>query len=536
MSKLKIQLAQINPTVGDLAGNCEKIIAEFKKASDAQCDLVVFPEMIVSGYLCEDLLQKEYFIDEIEDKIRDILLLTKSSETAILLSAPIYDLGRKNQKVLRNSAILLEKGEVKQLIHKKTLPNYSVFDEKRYFENSDRVSTFEFRGQTLAVLICEDQWDAKNLYLLGEQVFDLIISLNASPYSKNKHELRQKVIGNFAKTLNKNLVYVNQVGAQDSVVFDGSSFVMNAAGEIVLQMQEFTQDSAVVEIAKSGEITIPNNHNFALTSKANRNYQACVLGLQDYVLKNGFSQVILGMSGGIDSALVAAIAVDALGAQNVTLYALPSRFNSDESMNDAVQCAQNLGVKLEVISIEMPFSAMLMTIDDISDLAKENLQSRLRGNILMTISNTTGALLLSTGNKSELATGYATLYGDMCGAFNPIKDLYKTEVYELAKNCAAIPQNIIQKAPTAELRPNQKDSDSLPDYAILDQILAKLIDEQQSVAQIINAGFAADLVQKVAKLFYQSEYKRRQSCMGPRVSEMSFDKDRRYPITNKFTK
>ncbi len=533
MSKLKIQLSQINPTVGDLLGNQKKVINEFNKANAVGCDLVVFPEMVLSGYLCEDLLQKEYFIDEIEEKIREILLLTKSSETAILVSAPIYDLGRKNRKVLRNSAILLEKGEIKQLIHKKTLPNYGVFDEKRYFEKSDRISTFEFRGQTLAVLVCEDQWDARNLFLLGEQVFDLIISLNASPYSKNKHEVRQQVIGNFAAKLQKPLVYVNQVGAQDSVVFDGSSFVLNSSGEISFQMAEFVEDSAIVEITKDGEISL-NSANQTLSSKISRNYQACVLGLRDYVLKNGFSKVLLGMSGGIDSALVAAMAVDALGAQNVSLYALPSRFNSETSMNDALECAQNLGVKLEVISIEMPFSAMLMTLDEVSDLAKENLQSRLRGNILMTISNTTGALLLSTGNKSELATGYATLYGDMCGAFNPIKDLYKTEVYELARICPAIPQNILTKAPTAELRPNQKDSDSLPEYEILDQILFKLIEEQKSIEQIISEGFNSDLVKRIAKLFYQNEYKRRQSCLGPKVSEMSFDRDRRYPVTNKF--
>lgn len=536
MSKLKIQLSQINPTVGDLVGNAHKIIDEIKKAESAGCDLVVFGELVMSGYLCEDLLRKEYFIDEIEEKIREILLLTKSLKTAVLLSAPIFDLGSRGKKVLRNSAILLENGEVKQLIHKKTLPNYGVFDEERYFEKSHHLSTFTFRDQTLAVLICEDQWDNRNLFLLREQSFDTLISLNASPYSKNKQQIRQQVIGNFAKTLGKTLIYVNQVGAQDSVVFDGSSFVMNSAGEIVAQMQEFVEDSGIVEIEKDGTIKPLTTYNASLTTSVKRHYQACVLGLRDYILKNGFAKVLLGMSGGIDSALVACIAVDALGAKNVELYALPSRFNSEESMIDAVECAKNLGVELKVISIEEPFKAMLSTLGEISDLAKENLQSRLRGNILMALSNTTGALLLSTGNKSELACGYATLYGDMCGAFNPLKDLYKTEVYELAKICTAIPQNILTKAPTAELRPNQKDSDSLPDYELLDQILFQLIENEKSVADIIAQGFEAELVKKVAKLFYASEYKRRQSCLGPRLSEMAFDKDRRYPITNKFTK
>jgi NAD+ synthetase len=278
----------------------------------------------------------------------------------------------------------------------------------------------------------------------------------------------------------------------------------------------------------------------ALPETTEKNYAACVLGLKDYVLKNGFKKVIIGMSGGIDSALVATIATDALGAENVKLYALPSRFNSQNSMTDAVNCSQNLGIKLEVISIEEVFKAMLTTLGEISDLAKENLQSRIRGNILMALSNDSGALLISTGNKSELSCGYATLYGDMCGAYNPIKDLYKTQVYELAnwrnKEKEIIPQNILTKEPTAELRENQKDSDSLPEYEILDKILYSLIEEEKSVEEIVSQGFEQELVLKISKLLYLSEYKRQQSCLGPKISEMAFDKDRRYQITNKFFK
>ncbi len=547
-AKLRIQLSQINSTVGDLDGNCAKILSEFKKANQAGCDLVVFQEMTICGYDAQDLWQKKYFISAVKEKILEILNVTRGSKCAILLGAPIFSTSRSQKEVLFNSALLLENGEIKKIINKKSLPKYAVFDEQRYFAADNAISCVEFRGQTLAILICEDLWDERNLFLLSEQIFDTAVVINASPYSSKKHQYRHKICQNFSKKLAKPLIYVNQVGGQDSLVFDGSSFVMNSAGEIILQMQEFTEDSAIVEIEKDGKISAKTKQN-SLSTKTARDYLACLLGLRDYVQKNNFNKVLLGMSGGIDSALVACLAVDALGSENVALYALPSRFNSEASMVDATKCAENLKINLEVISIEMPFSAMLMTLDDISDLAKENLQSRIRGNILMTLSNSSGALLLSTGNKSELACGYATLYGDMCGAFNPIKDLYKTEVYELAqwrnenmpeisafKEKNLIPQNILEKAPTAELRPNQKDSDSLPEYEILDKILFHLIEEKKSVTEIISAGFAEELVKKIAKLFYASEYKRQQSCLGPKISDMAFDKERRYPITNKFTK
>ena len=347
------------------------------------------------------------------------------------------------------------------------------------------------------------------------------------------------------------MIYVNQVGGQDFLVFDGSSFAVDAEGKVVLQMKSFEEDSAQIEIEKNGprnkcgvttgercgvtnlDATLPACHP-ALVAGSSRNYSACLLALRDYVRKNNFKKVLLGMSGGIDSAIVATMAVDALGSKNVLLYALPSRFNPDSSMNDAKTCAKSLGVNLEIISIEPTFAAMLASLGNISELAKENLQARIRGNILMAISNSTGALLLSTGNKSELAMGYATLYGDMCGGFNPLKDLYKTQVYELAKLRAdVIPQNIFTKVPSAELRPDQKDSDSLPDYEILDKILFALIEEKKSVSEI-SKNFDENLVKKVAKVFHANEFKRRQSCLGPKISEMALDKDRRYPVTNKF--
>ncbi len=519
---------------------------EFERANQEGCDLVVFCEMTICGYPCRDLWNKKYFFEAAKEKILEIAAATKGSKCAILLGAPTFEINRAKKEIFYNSAILIENGEIKKITHKKTLANQGVFDEKRYFESAVALSVVEFRGLNLAFLICEDLWDVKNLFLLQEQILDGVIAINASPYSSKKHLTRQKVAQNFVKNLGKPLIYVNQVGAQDGLVFDGGSFAMNQKGEEILQLGEFIEDFGVVELEKSGELKT-KNRELSLSNQEARDYSACVLGLRDYIQKNGFVKVLLGMSGGIDSALVATIAVDALGAQNVELYALPSRFNSENSMIDAKSCGRNLDLELKIISIESALETMLETLGEISDLAKENLQSRIRGNILMALSNNSGALLLSTGNKSELACGYATLYGDMCGAFNPIKDLYKTRVYELAnwrnqnvpnisifphKNL--IPQNIITKAPTAELRPNQKDSDSLPEYEILDKILFYLIEEKRLVLEIIAFGFEQELVEKIANLFYRSEYKRSQSCLGVRISEMSFGLDWRYPVTNKF--
>ncbi len=562
MSNLKIALAQINTIVGDVNGNSQKIISILKKADEENCDLVIFPESSICGYPCDDLWNKKYFILNIEEKIREICKATMGLKCAILFGSPAFEITKKKE-VLYNCAFLIEDGLVKKIAHKKSLPNYGVFDEKRYFESGSFLSNVEFRGQTIALLICEDLWDNKNLFLLQEQVFDLAISINASPYQSNKQQARFDVASNFAKSLNKPLIYVNQIGGQDSLVFDGSSFAIDNQGSIALMMKSFAEDFAILEIAKNGEVNDMNIRTGLQTPSSNKpfiscqnDYQAAVLGLRDYIKKNNFQKVLLGMSGGIDSALVATIAVDALGKENVLLYALPSRYNSSQSMIDAKECAKNLENKLQEISIEPAFKAMLEMLksekgsDPFSGsflLMQENLQSRIRGNILMAISNDTGALLLSTGNKSELAMGYATIYGDMCGAFNPIKDLYKTKIYELAnwrnqnippislyQKTNLIPHNIITKAPTAELRENQKDSDSLPEYEILDKILYQLIEEEKSVANIIESGFDEELVKKIAKSFYLSEYKRKQAVIGPKISSKSFDKERRYPITNKF--
>jgi NAD+ synthase len=553
-SKIKLYLAQLNLIVGDIEGNYQKILAEFEKSERQEADLIIFPEMAITGYAAEDLWQKPYFLQLASQAILNLSLLTKNSKTAILVGAP-YFLKEDNKKaVIYNSAFLLWDGKIEKIINKKSLPNQTVFDEKRYFEHSTLLSIVEFKNFSLAILICEDMWHKENSYLLEERSLDAIIVINASPYSKDKALRRLEVASNFIKNINRPLIYLNQIGGQDSLLFDGGSFVLDENAQVILQMGEFVIDNASLTLLKSAEnISIISNQPSAILSAVtSRNYSAITLALQDYVIKNNFKQVLIGMSGGIDSALVATIAVDALGAKNVHLYALPSRYNAPQSRIDAEDCANNLGVKLKVISIQPTFQTLLGSLQEEFfglplDITEENLQSRIRGNILMAISNKFAWLLLTTGNKSELACGYATLYGDMCGGFNVLKDVYKTEVFELAnwrnqnipffskyQHKNLIPLNIINKAPSAELRFEQKDSDSLPEYKILDKILYLLIEEQKSVKEIVNQGFEEELVKKVAKLFYSSEYKRKQAVLGVKISNMSFDKERRYPITNKF--
>jgi len=551
---LKIYLSQINNSVGDLEYNQRLITDQCLIAEQQNCDLIIFPEMTISGYPCEDLWKKKYFVKSCEDKIFSIIEFSKKINCAILLGSPTSD-RQKNKEIIRNSALLIEHGKVKNIIHKKSLPNYSVFDEERYFTASWALSYIEFRNQTLAILICEDFWQKKNWLLINEQICDNILVINSSPFSIAKHDQRIENAKEFCKATKKSLLYVNQIGGQDSLVFDGGSFAIDNQGEVKLQMKNFEEDTAIITLSKDNQISLDKNFNNYSTNFVSNNseqiYCAMILSLRDYLQKNNFSQVLLGMSGGIDSALVATIAVDALGSNNVKLYALPTKFNSRDSMIDAQTCAKNLAVELKAISIEEIFEQMLATLEindeKISQLAQENLQSRIRGNILMSLSNSSNSLLLSTGNKSELACGYATIYGDMCGAFNPIKDLYKTQIYEITKwrnanicklsrlkEINLIPKNILIKAPSAELRFNQKDSDSLPDYDLLDQILFCLIEQEKSISEIVEKGFDYELVKKINRLLLTSEYKRKQSTLGVKLSTMSFDKERRYPITNKF--
>jgi NAD+ synthetase len=555
MSKpCKIYLAQVNTSVGNLDHNYQKIIDHLELANQKNCDLIIFPEMTISGYPCQDLWKKKYFVEDCEQSIMAIVEYSKSIKTAIIIGSPTTDL-IKNKLIIRNSAILIINGKMSRIFYKKSLPNYGVFDEKRYFESASSLSYFEFNQQNFVILICEDLWDKKNWLLLNEQVCDNIIIINSSPFEAGKHLQRIEHLKDLAKTSNKSIIYVNQVGAQDSLVFDGSSMVVNANGEVIAQLNNFSEDQLIVNLAKDHQLEIIEHQDSNQFSSDNFSqiYQAMVLGIRDYLAKNNFKKVLLGLSGGIDSALVAMIAVDAIGSSNVSLYALPSKFNSEQSMIDARQCANNLGIELQVISIDQTFEQLqqhlLQNNQSLNDLSLENLQSRIRGNILMTISNASNSLLLSTGNKSELACGYATIYGDMCGAFNPIKDLYKTQVYQITnwrnnnfckiskyQKLHLIPENILTKSPSAELRFNQLDSDSLPEYDLLDQILYGLIEQQKSVQELHQNGFELSIVKRINDLLLASEYKRSQAVIGVKLSPMAFDKDRRYPITNGYKK
>ena len=547
---LKIHLAQLNFTVGDLSGNLAKILKQYDLANKNNCDLIIFSELAICGYPCEDLWLKKHFIDECKSKILEIIAFSKNKKCAILIGAPSYSIDKGNE-TLRNCALLIDDGEIKNIIYKKTLPNYGIFDEKRYFTSANNLNLVNFRNFKFGILICEDIWDERNLYLLKEQDIDGIFSLNASPYQNKKVETRFKTVQKFAFDLKVPIFYVNQIGGQDHLVFDGASFVLSSTGEVFKQLANFCEDYFELNFSKKNAISFASqSENIFYANNLTQNYCAIILGIRDYFSKNNFSKALIGMSGGIDSALVATLAVDALGVDNVKIIALPTKFNSSSSLIDAELCAKNLGLHLEVIDIEdifQNFTKTLQAHQQISKLALENIQSRIRGNILMAISNSDNSLLLTTGNKSEMACGYATIYGDMNGAFNPIKDIYKTKIYELAKfrnqnHCPIghlkkteiIPINIINKEPSAELRFNQKDSDSLPPYDILDQILDSLIEQENSIKDTVGLGFDNTLVNKIAKLILNSEYKRKQSAIGVKISSLSFDRDRRYPITNKY--
>lgn len=549
MKKIKIALCQLNVKVGDISGNYDKILKNYQKANDNNCDIIIFPELAISGYDCQDLLQKKHFIADIKEKILQLCQISKGKNCAIIIGSPTAAIV-KNKEQIFNSAIIIKDGKISEIANKKNLINERVFDEERYFSASKYLSYPILKGFNINVLICEDLWHPINATLASQQIFDFTIAINASPFSVNKDIKRQEIASNYSKITNKNLIYCNLVGGQDELVFDGNSFIINNNQQIIAKLAQFEEDFQIFEVTKDNDNILISNKEQQITKSQDQTsqiYNALILGLRDYVTKNNFKEVIIGMSGGIDSAICATIAVDALGPKNVKLYALPSQYNSKTSMQDALSCAKNLNVKLEIIEIENIVKEINKSLGQVNDLTKQNIQSRVRGNILMSLSNNNNALLLTTGNKSELAVGYCTIYGDMCGAFNPIKDIYKTQIYQLAKwrndNIAnlslhkhknLIPQNIITKEPSAELAPNQKDSDSLGQYDILDQILNLLIEEQKSINEVIELGFDKNIVKKVANLILTSEYKRHQSALGPKISKMSFGRDRRYPITNGF--
>jgi NAD+ synthase (glutamine-hydrolysing) len=538
---LTVGLSQLNPLVGDLAGNEAKILADYAKAEEAGCDVVVYPELTITGYPPEDLLLKKAFVRDNELAVERIAKATKGC-------AALIGYVKADGDQLFNAVALCRNGAVQGVYLKQLLPNYAVFDEDRYFTPgptlNDGVASglFSLDDVTVGVTICEDIWYADGpVAAQAASGARIMLNLNASPFHEGKNVQREQMLSVRAKETNSAIVYVNQVGAQDELVFDGSSVVVDCNGVIACRMKSFQSDFAVVTIGGDGTVTPTHVEPFA--SDLDRVYDALVVGTRDYVHKNGFTDVVIGLSGGIDSSIVAAIAVDALGADHVHGVAMPSRYSSQGSLDDAEKLATALGIDHRVVSIEPAFGAYLEMLEPSftgrdPDLTEENLQSRVRGMTLMALSNKFGWMVLTTGNKSEMAVGYFTIYGDSAGGYAAIKDVFKTQVFALCRRIneragrEIIPETVITKPPSAELRPDQRDDQSLPAYEDLDPILRHYIDNDLTVPEIQKLGFDAAVVARIARLVDINEYKRRQCAPGVRISEKAFGKDRRMPITN----
>ncbi len=535
MNSFKIALAQFSPHIGNLESNAAKMLQQANAAKEQNADIIVFPELSTVGYPAEDLLLRPS--------------LNKRTQQAFEQLATIKDIvlvfGFVNQTEdgqRYNSAAVMKNGQVLGIYNKQNLPNYSVFDEKRYFSEGHQHLVFEYLGHKFGVLICEDVWALPTVQQLAQLNVETALVLNASPYEVGKPQHRIETMSALTKQLNMNLVYCNQVGGQDDLVFDGTSFVMNNAGEVVVQAPSFAEDVFIAEYDaeqkafKKGVIT-------PVLGTMAEIYQSLVVGTRDYIQRSGFPGVILGLSGGIDSALTLAIAADAIGADKVQAVMMPYTYTAQISVEDAAEQAKTMGVTFGIAEINPIVNGFMQTLfpffgDSPVDATEENLQARSRGTLLMALSNKFGNLVLSTGNKSELSVGYCTLYGDMVGGYAVLKDVYKTIVFELAKyrNSIAdkpvIPERVITRPPSAELRPDQKDQDSLPEYEVLDAILYAYIEEDMSQDDIIAKGFDAEVVKKVIRLVDLNEYKRRQGAIGPRISSRAYSRERRYPIVN----
>jgi len=553
---VRVAIAQINSMVGDLEGNCKKIIENIQKAKSLGVDIISFPELAITGYPPEDLLLKSKFVDD------NLAALKKAAKSVndIVVVAGFVDRVKND---IYNAAAVIYKAEVKGIYHKTFLPNYGVFDEKRYFKAGDDPIVFRLGELVFGVNICEDIWHKGGP--LAEQArkgAGLIININSSPYYAGRIKEREGVVKDEARGNDVFISYANLVGGQDELVFDGQSMIVDRAGKILGRAEAFKEDMLIADLeiptgetkaAKDAVIIAKDLPVKIRPSLQNRDikpldpvpeiYGALLLGLKDYVTKNGFRRVVVGLSGGVDSALVATLAVDALGKLNTIAVFMPSRYSSGQSEKDARELAANLGIKFITISIEQIFKLYLMSLEPKfeghgRDTAEENLQARIRGNLLMALSNKFGWMVLATGNKSEMSTGYATLYGDMAGGFAVIKDVFKTMVYKLVKYRNSIdkviPDSIIAKEPTAELKTNQRDTDTLPPYNILDEILKLYVEKDRGLNEIIEPGFDKETVMRVIDMVDKSEYKRRQSPPGIKITPKAFGKDRRMPITNKY--
>lgn len=534
MAKLSLCLAQLDFTVGAIHNNTALILKTLREQS-GQHDIIVFPELAITGYPPEDLLFRDDLHQAVDNAVEQIS--AAASDCVVIVGHPQAVGGE-----LFNAMSVLHRGECLHRYFKQRLPNYGVFDEQRYFIPGHQSQVFEWQGVRIGLQICEDLWHPQPLQTLLDDDIDLVLSINASPYELNKHEQRLGVLKQRVAEAGKPILYLNNCGAQDELVFDGHSLVLDADGELVAELPHCETTTATVTYEEQ-RVRCDGFEAQAEQNDLAHVYDALVLAVRDYVTKNGFSGVALGLSGGIDSALTLAIASDALGADKVHAVMMPFRYTSDMSLEDAEQQADTLGVCYDVVPIEPMFNEFMTQLGPLlgeteADTTEENLQSRCRGVLLMALSNKTGSLVLATGNKSEMAVGYATLYGDMCGGFAPIKDIPKLLVYQLAEfrnsRGACIPQRVIDRPPSAELAPDQVDSDSLPDYGDLDCILALYVERDWSVTDIIAAGFTEEDVRRVVRLVDLNEYKRRQSAVGPKVTPRNFGKDRRYPITSHY--
>jgi len=545
---LKVAGAQLNLTVGDIPGNEEKIAAAMNRAAEAGADVLLLPELAIPGYPPEDLVLRRDFVQaNIEAMWR---LARRSGATTTVVGFVDFATGGHSEaedasrREVANAAAVMSEGELRGIYHKVLLPNYGVFDEDRYFVvGDDPGQLWEIAGVPVGVSVCEDIWvpdgPPSQQAAAGARV---LLNINASPFHRGKATEREEMLAARARVGDAAVVYVNLVSGQDELVFDGASVVMSAEGEVIHRSPQFEEDFFVVDVPV-GEERVEKGTVAPLLEATEEIYRALTLGLGDYCRKNGFDRVVLAVSGGIDSALTAAIAADALGPESVWGVAMPSRFSSQHSIDDAEALARNLGVRFDVVPIDGIYTAQLEALSGIFEgtdfgVAEENLQARARGAIVMAISNKHGPMVLATGNKSELAAGYATLYGDMVGGYAVLKDVFKTVVYELArwrnKDGEVIPQSTIDKPPSAELRPDQKDSDSLPPYEVLDAILQRYIEDDMGVVEIVEEGYDEATVLKVARLVDRNEYKRRQSAPGVKITTKAFGKDRRLPITNRY--
>ncbi len=571
MKKVRLALAQINSTVGDIEGNTEKIISLIKEAKAKDCDIIAFPELAITGYPPEDLLFKTSFI---KANLKALEKIANHSRNII----SIIGFVDKNKDIYNAAAVLLD-GKIVAKYHKNYLPNYGVFDEVRYFQRGNEISILDINGTKIGLSICEDIWYPENpINIQAIEGASLVININASPYHIGKTKEREDLLKVRARDNNIAIAYVNLVGGQDELVFDGNSIVVGPDGSFIAKADAFKEELLIcdIELESVFRMQLKDNRlrNLRATYKREERvnvipvdykfkekvehidqkitldlteteevYNALVLGVRDYIHKNGFEKVVIGLSGGIDSSLTATIAVDALGKDNVKGVLMPSQFTSRESIEDAQELAENLGIEIFIFPIKDIFNKYMDILSPVFeglkwDVTEENLQARIRGNLLMALSNKFGWIVLATGNKSEMSVGYATLYGDMVGGFAVLKDVYKTKVYELAeyRNSVSpvIPKRVLEKPPSAELRPNQKDEDELLPYQILDEIIRLYVEEDLSLEEIAARGFDKKSVEKVIRMIDRNEYKRRQAPIGIRITKRAFGKDRRMPITNKF--